>query len=111
MEVSFASGQMAKTCSSPVLMRRRWGAERAKKVQLRLDQMTAAANLAELQTLPQARCHPLKSDRHEQFSLDLDGPYRLIVSVDHDPIPRLPDGGIDLDKVDSLLVVEIVDTH
>lgn len=92
-------------------MRRKWGAERAKKVHLRLDQMRSAATLAELQTLPQARCHQLTGDRHEQFSLDLDGPYRLIVTIDQDPVPRLSDGGIDLDKVDRLLVLEIADTH
>ena len=57
LEVSFTSGQMAKTCSTAALMQRKWGALRAKKMHLRLGQMTAAANLAELMTLPQARCH------------------------------------------------------
>lgn len=111
LEVSFTSGQMAKTCSTAALMQRKWGALRAKKMHLRLGQMTAAANLAELMTLPQARCHQLGADRDEQFSLDLDGPYRLIVEVDHDPVPRRDDGGVDLDRVTRLIVIEVADTH
>lgn len=105
------SQQMARTCASPARMRRKWGPERGKKVKLRLDQMAAAASLAELITLPQARCHQLGANRDEQFSLDLDGPYRLIVEVDHEPVPQHADGGIDLDRVERLLVLEIVDTH
>lgn len=111
MEVSFVSQQMARTCASLAHMQRKWGAERAKKVKLRLDQMRAAASLAELMALPQARCHQLVANRDEQFSLDLDGPYRLIVQVDHEPVPRRPDGGIDLNRVERLLVLEITDPH
>lgn len=105
------SQQMARTCASLARMQRKWGAERAKKVKLRLDQMMAAASLAEFKALPQARCHQLVANRDEQFSLDLDGPYRLIVQVDDEPVPRRPDGGIDLDRVERLLVLEITDTH
>lgn len=71
----------------------------------------AASTLAELMTLPQARCHQLGADRDEQFSLDLDGPYRLLVAVDDDPMLRRDDGGIDLERVTRLLVLEIDDTH
>lgn len=111
MEVSFASAQLGRLCNNLVTARRKLGEERAKKLQLRLDQISAATHLAELATLPQARCHQLKGDRDERFSLDLDGPHRLIVEVDHDPVPRTADGGVDREKIERLLVLEIRDTH
>jgi plasmid maintenance system killer protein len=111
LDVYFGSAAIAKLCGDPATRQRKLGPERAKKVGLRLDQMAAAANLAELEQLPQARCHELTGDRREQFSLDLDGPYRLIVEVGDEPIPRTSDGGIDREKVTILLVIEICDPH
>jgi plasmid maintenance system killer protein len=105
------SARLAKNCSSDRDRQRRFGAERAHKIKLRLDQMLAAASIAELMTLPGARCHQLSADRDEQFSVDLDGPYRLIFDVDKNPLPRLQDGGIDIDAVDAVVVIEIKDTH
>jgi len=37
--------------------------------------------------------------------------WRLIFEVDHDPIPRLDDGGIDLDMVSAIRFIEVVDYH
>ena len=111
MLVSFGGAKLQKDCASDRDRQRRYGAERSKKIKLRLDQLAAAANLAEMCVLPQARCHQLSGDRHEQFSLDLDGPYRLIIEIDNDPVPRQDDGGINLSAVDAVRVVEVADTH
>ena len=108
MRVSFTSAKLAKDCSSDRERQRRFGAERARKIKLRLDQMQAAASIAELMTLPGARCHQLCADRDVQFSVDLDGPYRLIFEVDVTPVPRRQDKGI---AVDAVVVIEITDTH
>jgi plasmid maintenance system killer protein len=111
MRVTFTRAKLAKDCSSDRERQRRFGAERAHKLKLRLDQMQAAASIAELMTLPGARCHQLNADRDDQFSVDLDGPYRLIFEVDMFPVPRRPDKGIDLDAIDAVVVIEIADTH
>lgn len=111
MDVGFSSPHIAKVCSNAGLRVRRLGPERADKVLRRLDQMTAAHDLAEFRDLPQARCHQLKGDLDEQFSVDLDGPYRLLFEVADSPIPRLPDGGIDLKSVRAIRVIDIQDTH
>lgn len=102
---------MARLFNDSKRLRRTYGAERAAKITLRLAQVLASAHLEELCTLPQARCHQLKADRNEQFSLDLDGPYRLIVEVADDPVPRNDDGRIDRRHVTRLWVVEVSDTH
>lgn len=111
MEVGFDGRRLQGLFNDPKKLRRRYGVERAKKIELRLSQIVAAADLAELCRLPQARCHQLTADRSEQFSLDLEGPYRLLVEVGDDPVPRLPDGGIDRTQVHRLYVIDVSDTH
>lgn len=111
MKVGFSSTKLAKQCGTSAARVKEFGPERALKVKLRLEQLTAAGNLKEFRTLPQARCHQLTGDRDEQFSADLDGPYRLIFEVADEPVPRLPDGGIDLDAVRTVRIVEITDPH
>ena len=111
MDVGFATSRLARMCNSASLRARKLGQERAEKVLMRLDQLVASDNLAEFHKLPQARCHQLIGDRDEQFSADLDGPYRLIFEAATDPMPRLADGGIDLTLDTRVRVLEIADTH
>jgi proteic killer suppression protein len=111
MEVGFGGARLARVCTDPSARLRRLGEERAKKLLLRLNQMSAATSLAELFTLPQARCRQVVADRDEQFSLDLGGPYRLVIEVADEPTPRLKDGGIDLDQVQGVIVIDIIGPH
>ncbi len=111
MRVGFSSAKLAKQCTAHAARVREFGLERALKVKLRLDQLAAAGDLREFHTLPQARCHQLTGNRDEQFSADLDGPYRLIFEVADDPVPRLTSGGIDLEAVRSVRILEITDPH
>lgn len=54
-----------------------FGANRAKRLGVRLSAMLAALNLEALRNVP-GRIHELKGDRRGQFAADLDGPFRLI---------------------------------
>ena len=111
MDVGFRNAQLRKLCSNTTLMRRRFGATGAAKLQRRLAELAAATCIADLFLLPQARCHQLKAERDEMFSVNLDGANRLIFEVADEPTPRRPDGGIDTDQVKRVAVVEITDTH
>lgn len=111
MQIVFASGRLLKSCTDPRTRQQRLGKERGTKVALRLAQLRASTTLQELATLPQARFHQLTENRDEQFSVDLDGPYRLIFEILDDPIPRLADGGIDLTQVRGIRILEIADPH
>lgn len=111
MHIIFASGRLLKICTDPRTRQQRLGKERGTKVSLRLAQIHASTTLQDLATLPQARFHQLTKNRDEQFSVDLDGPYRLIFEVLDDPVPRLPDGGIDLAQVRGIRILEIADPH
>ena len=48
MEVGFGQARMAALFNDSRQLRRKYGAERARKIQLRLDQMIAATTLKEL---------------------------------------------------------------
>lgn len=109
MEVSFDDADLAKTCGNEREMLRKYGAVRAKKLQLRLKTLRSAGTLADMRSLP-GRCHELLGGRGGQLSLDLDHPYRLLFRP-VDDLPPGPGGGLDWSTVSAVVVVGIVDTH
>lgn len=72
--------------------------------------LRAAPSLADMKGVP-GNCHPLTADRKGQFAVDLRGPYRLIFTPDHDPVPRLDDDGIDEAAVTRIRIEEVEDYH
>src|SRR2546427_11724043 len=82
---------------------RRHNVQRAKLIRRRLDDLRAAPTLETMRNLP-GRCHELKGDRALQLSIDLDGPYRLILYPAHNPVPLKPDGGMDWKKVTAITI-------
>ncbi len=111
MEITFRIQKLAKVCNSMDRMVREFGAESAKKLGMRLQEMEAAECLADLFTLPQCRCHPLTGHRKGQFAVDLKHPFRLIFEPRHDPMPLADDGGIDLIRVTAVKVLAVEDYH
>ena len=110
MDIFFESRQLAEVCSSRKALVRAFGPARARKIERRLQQLTAAAVLSDLRNAP-GRCHELTVDRPGQLSLDLDHPQRLIFRPTKQPPPAKSDGGLDWSTVDSVTVIEIADTH
>jgi proteic killer suppression protein len=111
VEFTFSSTKLAKLCSSHDQMVRQFGLQMARRLEMRLQQLEAAASLADLRQLPQVRAHELIGNRDEQISLDLVHPFRLILQVANDPVPRLVEGGLDWGSVTSVTVLEVTDTH
>jgi plasmid maintenance system killer protein len=110
VEIAFPLGSDPADWNEMKRLVRRHNAQRAKLIRRRLDELRAASNLEFTRNLP-GRCHELKGDRAGQLSLDLDGPYRLLFSPAHEPIPRKSDGGMDWTKVTAIILVGVVDTH
>ena len=110
MKVSFQSSKFAKAANSKSQGDRLWGA-RATKVRQRLLELSAADTLADISRLPPPRCHQLRQDLDELFAVDVSANERLVFKVDHEPIPRKEDGGIDLTKVTEIVVLKIEDYH
>jgi len=78
---------------------------------MRIQVLGASTCLAEVPTVKPVRCHQLRENRDEQFAVDLLQPKRLVFEVDHDPIPRTGDGGIDKESVTAISITEVVDYH
>ncbi|MDZ4682595.1 MAG: hypothetical protein SH848_15665 [Saprospiraceae bacterium] len=59
MEINFVTKKLRKQLASPQEMIKNFGADRAKRLNQRLEDLYAAANLAVLRSLPQTNCHEL----------------------------------------------------
>ena len=110
IEISWSQNKLEKACTSDKRGQREWGAEHWRLLRRRLASLRAAPTLEEMKGVP-GNCHPLHEDRRDQFAISLWGPYRLIFVPDHDPIPRLDDGGIDRTLVAQILITEVTDYH
>lgn len=111
MDIIFRSKKLEKQLINHKDLVRKYGPKRAKLLEQRLTQLRAAATLKDLSSLPQIRCHELSGDMTGLLSVDLDHPYRLIISPANDPAPQKPDGGLDWTRVNAICIEGIEDTH
>jgi proteic killer suppression protein len=108
MQITYASKTIQRLCEEDKHQRKQLGEKRAKRLKNRLNELRAVQNVSQLQL---GRPHPLTGDRAGQFSVDLDGPMRLLFDPAELPPPTLPSGGIDWQLVSSVRLLEIGDTH
>ena len=76
----------------------------------RLASLMAAPTLADLEGVP-GRFHPLSGDRSGAFAGSVSGNLRIVFVPNHDPVPILPDGGVDQKSVTAISITEVVDYH
>ena len=108
MQITYASKTIQRLCEEDKHQRKQLGEKRAKRLKNFLNELRAVQNVSQLQL---GRPHPLTGDRAGQFSVDLDGPMRLLFDPAELPPPTLPSGGIDWQQVSSVRLLEIGDTH
>jgi len=100
VRIRCSSNQLQKECSDERKMKRKRGSV-APKLRLRINALSAAMSLEDLQTLdPLGRWHPLTANRTGQWAGDLSRNWRLIVE----------DDGVEGGEV-SVMVIEIRDYH
>ena len=108
MKISFLDADIEALCRQSKLATRKLGAESAKKLQRRLNELFAASVVAELVA---GRPHPLERDRAGQFSVDLHGGCRLIFKPAKQPPPIKANGSINWAQVDDITILEAGDYH
>lgn len=111
MVVYFHTSKLQKVCGTEREAARAFGAQTARKLMQRLQELDAADTLADIGRVPPPRCHELKGDRAGQLSVDLRHPYRLLFIPANETVPRLADGGLDWSRVTEIEIVDIADTH
>lgn len=110
MDISFGTRRLQKIFTKPGGLRRAYGT-RNEAIKARLIVLDKAPNLSRVPTITPERRHQLKGDRKGQFAVDLVHPYRLIFEADHEPVPRKDDGGIDVEQVTAITILEVSDYH
>lgn len=111
MKVTFRNKKLDKSITTNAGLMKTYGKVLARKVKLRYEQLLANENLAGMGTIRAARLHPLSGDRQGQWAVDVSGNERMCFILICDPIPLLPDGGIDLSKITDVEIVYIGDYH
>ncbi|WP_428606603.1 killer suppression protein [Sedimenticola sp.] len=113
MEIVFTSKTLSKQFNEARVMQKTFGAERSKRIRLVMTSLRAAPNLGVFAPpySPPHRCHALTGNRQGMLSLDLDGPYRLIIKPNIDPPPQRLEGGLDWFKVTAIEITGVENTH
>ncbi|MDO4268167.1 MAG: type II toxin-antitoxin system RelE/ParE family toxin [Eubacteriales bacterium] len=78
MKVEYRTQSIEKVCTDASVAERKYGAEMAEKIQLRIDQISAADTVEQMIQYKIGRCHPLKGKRTGQYAVDLVHPQRLV---------------------------------
>lgn len=78
MEIEYQNKSIEKVCTNASAAEKKYGAEMAEKIHMRVDQITAAPNVECLIQYHVGRCHPLRHNRKNQFAMDLVHPMRLV---------------------------------
>ena len=111
MEISFKTNQLGKDLNSAKKLRKKYGDVRARYIIRRMKVLAASTTLAEVPHQPPERCHQLSGDRDEQFGVTIKDQWRIVFKVNHEPIPRKEDNGIDLGKITKITITWIGDYH
>lgn len=111
MEVTFTNSRLHKLCNSAQKLKGKYGPRMAKLIQQRLLELSDVETLEEMLGVVGARCHELTENLSGLFTVDLVHPDRLAFKPANEPLPRKPDGGIDLSRVTEVEVVRIGDYH
>ncbi len=111
MDIGFKSRRLQQIFIKPNGLVKSFGARMAKVISARMSLLEDVQNLSLVSYNPPERMHQLVGDRSEQFAINLVHPFRLIFEVNHDPVPRKNDGGIDLANVTRITIIEVTDYH
>lgn len=111
MILEFSTTKLAKKCETAASRQRAFGQERGKKLGARLTALVAAPNLEVLSNAP-GRLHAMVGDRAGQYSLDLDGPYRLYFEpvLTEEESRDNPDG-LSRSQITHVRILSIEDPH
>lgn len=78
MQIEYRNSKIKKICTNAYEAEKKHGKEMAEKIQLRIDQISAALSVEMMIQYKIGRCHSLKGNRKEQYAVDLVNPYRLV---------------------------------
>ena len=78
MDITYKNNKLEKVCTDAKVAERSYGKEMAEKIQMRIDEITAADTIEMMIQFHIGRCHSLTNNRKGQYAMDLVHPYRLV---------------------------------
>lgn len=111
MTVTVKTTKLQKLIEKENELQKAFGAKRARLVMRRITFLQAAASLADVPVSKPLRRHELTGKRKGEYAVDVDEKLRIVFVPDHDPVPLLPDGGIDTGKVTAIQIIAVEDYH
>ena len=106
MKLHYKNRKLEKSMASLSVIAATYGT-RAKLVNQRKNELTAAATLETMRNITAANCHELKHNLKGKLAVDISGNHRIIFEPYHDPIPEKEDGGLDWLNVTEILIIAI----
>ena len=86
LEISYRTNKLKKICTEYNHAQREYGVNMASLIHQRIAEIASADSIEQMVQFSIGRCHPLHGNRDGQFALDLQHPYRLIVTKDKNRI-------------------------
>ncbi len=112
MIVYFRTKSLNKNLSDDRKRLARYGRDRARKIAQRLNELYAAANLADIFNLPFANCHEHDGDERGLFTVDISHNFRLFFQpVEVEEIPRPKEQILDYSSIVEVTITKIEDPH
>ncbi len=78
MEITYKNKKIEKICTNARVADRTYGNEMSEKIQMRIDEISAADTVEMMIQFHIGRCHSLTNNRKGQYAVDLIHPYRLV---------------------------------
>jgi proteic killer suppression protein len=111
VDISFQTTKIEKIFNAEKSLRKEFGDKISKVIMKRMAVLAAAPCLNDVPHKPPERRHELTGSRAAEFAVDLAQPFRLVFRPATSPIPRRPDGGIDLLQVTAIEIMSVEDYH
>ncbi len=78
LDIEYKNADLKKVCTNASTAERQYGAEMAKKIHQRVNEISAADSVEQMLQFHIGRCHALQHGRKGQYAVDLIHPMRLI---------------------------------
>lgn len=109
MKITFKNKKLEKSFTEVKEMTKTYGTM-AKKVGQRYKELLAAENLWAISQLPVLRLHPHQGNEGI-WSVDIQKNWRILFTIDQDPIPKKNDNSVDLKAIKIIRIESVEDPH
>lgn len=110
MKLSYKNNKLEKSLRTDKGLTKSYG-NLAKKIKQRRIQLENADNLEVISKLPVLRLHQHIGKGKGTWSIDIQENWRILFSIDQNPIPTLEDGGVDLKAITIISIESVEDPH